>query len=490
MHRAVFPRAVLAAVAVTALATLGVGHRAEGAADPTVKCRQAILRGAAKLADARLGALRKCEDAKRAGKLPVLPRCPDEPAVAAGLARQTTKLAGAIDKACGGADKRCGGADDVGLAAIAWPNVCPDLEGSGCAAPLASCADVSACVACLADAAVARGVDLAYAPLVVADPKTQKAIVKCQKALTAAATGLADARLAANARCLAARLAGKHDQPCPFPGDGKAAPALAKARAKAEKAVCKACGGVDKACGGGDDLGRDVVGIASACPGVGMCETHIDGLVDLVDCFACSAAARADCALAAAAPGIGPYPSACADVPPTPTPTTTPTPTLTASATPTLTPSPSPTATPIFCARDVARTANVTITITTGGPLLGAANMTLDYDPERVRLDGAADDSAVRAAVTDLTAGALLGKGQPNNQDTDGDLTPDRVRFGLVAQNGVAGALLRIAFGACVGAPAVVPADFTCDLVKPVGTDGKTNLSTAMCTIGVENLGP
>jgi hypothetical protein len=489
MHR-LLRRIVALGLVLGTACVLGAHGRAEGAADPAVKCRQAILRGAAKLADARLGALRKCEDAKRTGKLSALPRCPDEPAVAAALAQQTTKLAAAIAKACGGADKTCGGADDVGLAAIAWPSVCPELEGSGCAAPLASCADVPACLACLADAAVARGVDLAYAPLVLADPKTQKAIVKCQKALTAAATGLADARLAANARCLAARLGGKHDQPCPFPGDGKAAPELAKARAKAEKAVCKACGGADKACGGADDLGRDLVGIASACPGVGTCDTHIDGLVDLVDCFECSAAARADCALAAAVPGIVTYPPACAAVPPTPTPTATPTPTLTPSATPTFTPSPTPTATPIFCARDAARTANVTITITTGGGLLGAANMTLDYDSERVRLDGASDDPAVRAAVTDLTAGALLGKGQPNNQDTDGDLTPDRVRFGLVAEAGVTGAILRIAFGACVGAPAAVPADFECDLVKPVATDGRTNLPDAVCTIAVENVGP
>lgn len=489
MHRSIH-KAVLLGVALGIGVALGGGGSAEGAADPVLKCRQAILRGAAKLADARLGALRKCADAKRAGKLPALPRCSDEPAVAAALAQQAAKLAGAIDKACGGGDKRCGGADDLGLAAIGWPSVCPELEGSGCAAPLATCADVPACVACLADAAVARGVDLAYAPLVLADPKTQKAIVKCQKALIAAATGLADARLAANARCLAARLAGKHDQPCPFPGDGKAAPAFAKARAKAEKAVCKACGGGDKACGGGDDLGREAVGIAPACPGVGACETRIDGLVDLVDCFACSAGVRADCALAAAAPGVADYPPACAVVPPTPTPTTTPTPTLTPSATPTFTPSPTPTATPIFCARDAERTANATITITTGGPLLGAANMTLDYDPDRVRLDGAADDAAVRAAVTDLTAGALLGKGQPNNQDTDGDLTPDRLRFGLVAENGVAGAVLKIGFGVCVGSPALVPADFDCDLVKPVGTDGTTNLPNAACAVAVENVGP
>jgi len=485
MHRSL--RRVLALAIGVAL---GAAGSAEGAADPAAKCRQAILRGAAKLADARLGALRKCEDAKRAGKLPALPRCPDEPAVAAGLAQQTTKLAGAIDKACGGADKRCGGADDVGLAAIAWPSVCPELEGSGCAAPLATCADVPACVACLADAAVARGVDLAYAPLVLADPKTQKAIVKCQKALTAAATGLADARLAANARCLAARLAGKHDQPCPFPGDGKAGPALAKARTKAEKNVCKGCGGSDKACGGGDDLARELVGVAPGCPGVGTCETGIAGYLDLVGCFACSAGARADCALAAAAPGVADYPPACAAVPPTPTPTATSTPTLTPSATPTLTPSPTPTATPIFCSRDTARSAKVTITITTGGPLLGGAILALDYDPDHLRLDGVGDDAAVRAAVTDLTAGGLASKGSPSNRDSDGDLTPDRLRFVLLAQNGVLGPILEVTFGVCAGAPTPFAGDLTCTLDQAVAPDGVTKLPAAACTLAVDNVGP
>ena len=46
-------------------------------------------------------------------------------------------------------------------------------------------ADVPACVACLADAAVTRGIALAYAPFSVVDQKTQKAIARCQKALAA-----------------------------------------------------------------------------------------------------------------------------------------------------------------------------------------------------------------------------------------------------------------------------------------------------------------
>lgn len=470
---------------------IAAGGTADAAADPVLKCRQAIVRGTAKLAQTRLVSLRKCEDAKRTGKLPAFVVCSDEPGVAAALARATGKLATAIERACGGADKRCGGDDDVTLAAMHWPSACPELEGSGCAAPLASCADLPACVACLADAAVSRGVALAYAPFAVVDPKTQKAIARCQKVLAAAATALTAARLAADARCLAARLAGKHDQPCPFPGDGKAGPKLAKARAKAEANVCKACGGPDKRCGGADDLAREVIGIAPACPGVGVCDTRIDGLTDLVACFDCSAAARGDCALAGAAPGVAEYPPACAAVPPTPTPTTTPTPTATPSASPTLTASPTPTATPLFCVRDPARTSTVTITIATGGSvLLGGASLLVDYDPERVRMNGVGDDAAVRAAVADLTAGALLSKGSPNNQDVDGDRTPDRLRLTLVATTGVAGEVLSVTFGVCVDTTATLPEHYGCTVVGPVGIDGVTKLPATTCTLAVANAGP
>ncbi len=465
---------------------------AAGAAmDPAPKCRQAIVRGAAKLAHARLVALRKCEDAKRAGKLPAPTSCRDEAGVAAGFATARTKLAATVAAACGGGDKACAGGDDVALATIGFPATCPDLEGGGCASPLASCADVPACLACLADVAVARGVALAYAPLAVADPQSEKAVVRCQKALTAAATALTDARVAVDARCLTARLKGKHAETCPFPGDGSAGPKLAKVRAKAERAVCKACGGADKQCGGGDDLARELVGSAPACPGVGTCDTAIAGFADVVACFACTSAARADCALAAAAPSVAAYPAGCAVVPPTPTPTVTPTPTLTPSATPTFTPSPTPTATPKFCVRDPARAANVTLSIATGGPLLGAGDLAVAYDPTVLRLDGVFDDEQVRSAVTDLTGGAIVNKGTPNNQDHDGDLAPDRVRLTVVSTTGVSGQLLRIAFGVCAGAATPQAADVACTILgTPLAADGATTLPGATCTLAVANASP
>jgi hypothetical protein len=164
-----FHRVVGVAV-VALLATVS----AQAASDPALKCGQAVLRGAAKLAHTRLVSLRKCEDAKRTGKSLPSAVCRDDAAVAALFAKATAKLTAAVDRVCGGADKRCGGADDVTLAAMQWPNVCPDLEGSGCAAPLASCADVPACVACLADAAVSRGLALVYAPFTLADRRRRR----------------------------------------------------------------------------------------------------------------------------------------------------------------------------------------------------------------------------------------------------------------------------------------------------------------------------
>lgn len=479
-------RTVAVAVGVLVAALASVGPAAAGT-DPVRKCRQAIVAGAAKLARARLAALRKCEDAKRAGKIAGLVDCRAEPTVGAAFAAATTKLATAVARACGGADKTCGGADDVDLAALGWPSACPAFEG-GCAAPIASCADVPACIACLADAAVARGVALAYAPLVAADATTTKAIARCQKALAAAATSLADARLGADAKCLAGRVAGKHASPCPVPGDGTAAAKLAKVQAKAEANVCKACGGADGRCGGSDDLARELVGIAPACPAVGACDTAIAGVADVVACFACTSAARIDCAFAGAAAGVVDYPPACAEVPPTPTPTITPTPTLTPSATPTLTPSPTPTATPIFCSRDPSRISKVTIGIQTGGPSVGGASLVLEYDPKRVRLDGVGDDAAVRAAVTDLTGGALVNKGAPNNQDHDGDGEPDRVRFTLIATTGVLGDVLRVAFALCDAAAAPLVGDYACSVLPgAIGTDGETKIPTAACVLTVEN---
>ena len=64
------------------------------------------------------------------------------------------------------------------------------------------------------------------------------------------------------------------------------------------------------------------------------------------------------------------------------------------------------------------------------------------------------------------------------------------LRFVLLAQNGVVGPILEVAFGVCAGAPTPAGGDFTCTLDHPVAPDGVTKLPTAACTLAVENSGP
>jgi hypothetical protein len=481
---------------VAVVAALLVVGRAHAAADPVAKCRLAVLRGAAKLAHARLVSLRKCEEAKRAGKLSPLAVCRDDGAVVSAVAKATSKLTAAVEHTCGGADKHCGGSDDVTLAAMHWPSICPELEGSGCAAPLASCADLPACVGCLADAAVTRGLALVYVPFIYAspetapDPKLAKAIVGCQKALGAGAAELTDARLAVEGACLAGRLAGKHDGACPLPGDGTAAKKLTAARDKAEAKICKACGGADKQCGGEIDLSLASVGVVPACPGVGTCDPTVASIADLVACFDCTAAFRSECALTGAAPGVADSPAGCAVAPPTPTPTVTPVPSETPVASPTLSATPTPTPPPIFCAAADAGTATTTLTITlaTGGTPVSGADLVLDYDPHLVRLPGAGDDPGVSTRVVDLT-GHLLNKGAPNNQDTNADREPDRMRFTLVSIQGVTGDILKVVFDRCSGAGLTAVADYTCAVSGAVGADAVTPVPTT-CTLAITQAQP
>ena len=474
------------AIAALVAAALRAGGAAAGA-DPAGKCAETVLKGAAKLAHARLAALAKCEAAQRAGKLPAAPPCPETPAVVAAGGAAEAKLAAAVDRACGGVDRRCGGGADVALAAIGWAGACPDLEGAGCARPVASCADVPACLGCLAGVAVERGLALAAAPFVVADPAQAKAIGRCQKAIAAAAATLVDKHAALDARCLAQRLAGKHQAACPLPGDGKSAAALAALRAGVDAKVCQACGGADRRCGGGDDLPRESIGIADHCPGVGTCGGPVGGVADLVACLDCTAAARTQCALAAAAPIVAAYPPACAVVPPTPTATPVATATPTVTPTPTITVTPQPTPSPVFCAAAGTGTVTTAVTLTlTGGAPVGGATLVLDYPPDRVRLPGVDDDADVRARVADLTGGALFGKGAPNNQDSDADREPDRVRFTIVSTAGVSGAILKITFDRCASATLTTAADFTCTIVgTAVEKDGVTPVAGAGCAVGV-----
>ena len=120
----------------------------------------------------------------------------------------------------------------------------------------------------------------------------------------------------------------------------------------------------------------------------------------------------------------------------------------------------------------------------TGGTPVSGADLVLDYDPHLVRLPGAGDDAAVLTRVVDLTAGHVLNKGAPNNQDSNADREPDRVRFTLVAIQGVTGDILKVVFDRCSAARLTVAGDYTCAVSGAVGTDAVTPVPTT-CTLAI-----
>jgi len=326
------------------------------AAEPA-KCRSTITKATAKYLETRAKTLAKCEDRKVNGKLPPATVCANEEA--AKLTKAADKLARLVDRSCGGADRACGGGDDDALAAIGWDlGTCPDPAGAGCANALVDCGDVVDCLRCAADAGSERLRALVFDDVV---PSADRTVVKCQRAIGKEVTKFLQARAKALAKCWDKVVKGNAPGPCPVPGDGKAAAAIAKAESKKIAKICKACGGDDRDCdgavdgvpgtGGSDDLAVGVIGFGAACPDVtvpgapGSCAGAVTELADLVACVDCAAAFEVDCVDALAVPWSGALPAECGP-PAGPTATATTTPTATApTATPTAA-TPTPTATP------------------------------------------------------------------------------------------------------------------------------------------------
>ncbi len=528
-------------VMVLALSALALGAPASSVAEP-IKCQQAILKQSDALARARAKVLRRCEEKKRKGKLAPGTVCATEPAIAGKIAKADAKLAARIAKDCGGKDKACGTGDDDLLASISWPAQCPDFAATGCTQAVVTCADIAGCIGCVQDAAVDRTVTLAYGALVPTNKRQQRKLHKCQGAIGAEVVKLHAALSKPLSQCWRKRYKGKHGNACPDPGDGKAALNIAKARAKLQGKVCKVCGGADKACGGGDDFSPAEIGFAERCPAVGSCGGPVGTLTDLADCLTCVANFGVDCALNLSVPGLASYPPACAGGIPTPTvsptasatPTPNPsasvtplvapsaTPTLsttpvvtstatatltnTPSATPTVTPTttatatsapvattsatpsvaasatPTPGATPCAVSSPGVETSLVTVSVTTG-QAIGAASMLIDYPADLVRLPSAGGGAAVRARVNDLTNGELFDGGSPNNQDSNADQVPDRLRLSLVSVTGVTGAVLAVELDRCDSAMATLPNDYQCTLADVVGIDGVTPIVDATCAV-------
>jgi cysteine-rich repeat protein len=303
--------AVLAVLAVTAM--LAGAARAE-----PVKCQRAILKASGTFAHARLGSLAGCRERVRKGKLPPATDCAADPKTAAKLAKAESKLRAAVAKQCGGADRTCGTGDDDPLASIGWTGPCPDFEGTGCTNAITHCGDVAECLACVGAAATDQAIRLYYDELAPADPSSQKPLHKCQLAVAKETIKLHRARTLALQRCWDARHRGSHANPCPVPGDGKAADRIAVAASKRTVKICKLCGGPDKVCTTGDDLAPEQIGFVGVCPDVNDCGGFVNTLQDLVACAGCVTAFKVDCATTLAVPALTAYPGDCVPAPAAP----------------------------------------------------------------------------------------------------------------------------------------------------------------------------
>jgi hypothetical protein len=131
------------------------------------KCQRAIGAATARFALAKEQSIRKCWDARAAGKH--ADTCPNATA-AAKIAKADAKRITTVCKACGGGDRVCddlvirlddttvaggGGSDDFTPAAIGFPSTCPGVQVPGggpfCDQQVDTLADLIECTACIAE---------------------------------------------------------------------------------------------------------------------------------------------------------------------------------------------------------------------------------------------------------------------------------------------------------------------------------------------------
>ncbi len=398
----------LARSAVRRLA-IGVGavalaaHAAPAAADP-LGCQRAILKASTKFAAAEMRALSRCEEGKRKGTFPPATDC-----TVLTNAKAELKLRAAIAKACGGEDRDCTtlpGNDPMG--SIAWPAACPDFEGLGCTNSIAGCDDVATCLLCINDKAIDQAIALYYGQQNPSTPGSS--LARCQIAIGKATAAFFAVRTRALAKCWDARHQGKHGSPCPSPGDGKAAAAIAKAEAKKIAAITKACGAFTP----GD------IGFVSQCPDLASCAAPTTDLASLIACVDCVTEFKVDCAVPLAVPTFVPYPGDCLGAVPSPTPTPTgPVETPTPSATPTLTVTPTPTlsATPTPT-RTATPTPTVTATPNCGDGVVASPAETCDPPGSATCPSGAPGLQTCNASCRCACPGALEFEGDAFSPDS------------------------------------------------------------------------
>src|SRR5262249_36774901 len=147
--------------------------------------------------------------------------------------------------------------------------------------------------------------------------RTGDAVNRCQQAIGSATTRFLRDRSKALQRCWDARLRGVHANPCPDPGDGKAAGLIRSAERRKVTHICRACGGTSTACDVAGATSPAAVGFVTACPVVtpfaqAGCGASIAGMGDVLACVDCVTTFETDCADAAAVPALaGPLPQQC-----------------------------------------------------------------------------------------------------------------------------------------------------------------------------------
>jgi hypothetical protein len=216
-----------------------------------LKCKRTIVKASAAYQDAGTDAVAKCLKAVHARKLPFATDCLTEADTRAAISKAEDKLETAIERACGGKEKDCELNDSIDPADIGFPSVCPGLVVSGCTADVGDiidCTDIAACLACIGRQSLATHTNL-LATVGHADPKSERALHRCQKAVLNGGSTYLGAVTKALAKCWDARLRGKHAKACPL-DDLKTAETIIDAEDALRRKICRACFGVES----GEDL--------------------------------------------------------------------------------------------------------------------------------------------------------------------------------------------------------------------------------------------
>jgi len=302
------------------------------------RCRRTVSKEAAKLAQSRVKILASCELGKIKGRHD--DACPDPAGTGAGkkavgkLAKAESKFQVKVARACGGDDRTCGGdlTGEVPPWLMQFPAMCPGMRGGSdplCTQTINDCGDLASCVECLQRTAVDRTVALTFGDLLPADPRLDRTLNRCQRAIGTESYRFFGKGLAERTKCWDARRRSKHADECPdetAPSTSaayKAATRIVTAEARHEQRVCKSCGGADDLCGvAPDDLDPQTeIGFPATCddvtiPGGASCAGAVTTLQDLVDCTACVSSYYATCMNDALVPEYMSYPTDCA--PPAP----------------------------------------------------------------------------------------------------------------------------------------------------------------------------